>query len=202
MTGRLRALRGPMPWHGWGAALRSRLQPVFAQGQDRWRGLSRRERLQVVGMVVVVVVAAVWLLMAKPALDSLQHWGNELPRLRSQAAALKDVLADVGGPAAAGPGDASADQRMRASLDAAGLAGAYQLREADTAWQIEFERSADASRVMAWLLSAPGSLGMTVQQVTLQRSEDGGSAGAKSQVRARATVAVAVAVQRQTGNGS
>ncbi|MGJ7542501.1 type II secretion system protein GspM [Variovorax sp. LT1R16] len=186
-----------MLWHAWSTALRSRLQPVLAQGQARWRGLSRRERQQVIAMAVVVAVAAVWLLLAKPALDTLQHWSNELPRLRSQAAALKEVLADVDSPTAA-LGDASVEQRLRASLDAAGLAGAYRLREADAAWQIEFEGAADVPRVMAWLLNAPARLGMAVQQVTLQRSEGRGSSGPMEQVRARATVTV----QRKTGNGS
>ncbi|WP_447779895.1 type II secretion system protein GspM [Variovorax boronicumulans] len=186
-----------MPLYAWPAALRRRLRPVLAQGQDRWRGLSRRERQQVVAMVIVVIVAAVWLLLAKPALDTLQHWGGELPRLRSQAAALKEVLADAGGPTAA-PGDASLEQRIRASLDAAGLVGTYRLREADAAWQIEFEGAVDVPRVMAWLLNAPARLGMAVQQVTLQRSEDRGSSGLLDQVQARATVTV----QRQTGNGS
>lgn len=189
--------RTRMALHAWSAALRTRLQPVLALGQDRWQGLSRRERQQVVAMVVVVIVAAVWLLLAKPALDTLQHWGSELPRLRSQAAALKEVLADVDGPVAT-PGDASLEQRIRASLDASDLVGAYRLRETDASWQIEFEGVTDVSQVMVWLLNAPARLGMVVQLVTVQRSEDRSSSDPMSQIRARATLAV----QRQTGNGS
>jgi general secretion pathway protein M len=188
-----------MPWHGWVAQLQARTQPILEQVQSRWRGLSQRERNQIAGMVAVVVMALVSLLLTKPALDTLGHWDNELPRLRSQAAALKDVLADVGRPAAA-PSDSSLDtaSRVRASLDAGGLADGYQLREVDSALQIEFERSADASRVMAWLLSAPASLGMTVQKVTLQRFEDSGSAVQKNHVRAKATMVA----RQKPGNGS
>ncbi|CAB3647009.1 type II secretion system protein GspM [Achromobacter pestifer] len=194
-----RAPRPPAAWHAWGRRLRARLQPSLDQVRSRWRGLSRRERQQVLLMVAVVTGAILWLLFTKPALETLEHWDNELPRLRSQAAALQDVLADVSSPAAA-PADSPLKpaERVRVSLDGAGLAGAYQLREAGPALQIEFERSTDVSRVMAWLLSAPTPLGMTVQQVTLQRSDDSGSSGQKSNARA----AVTVVAQRQPGNGS
>jgi general secretion pathway protein M len=188
-----------VPWRGWVAQLQARTQPILEQLESRWRGLSRRERNQIAGMIAVVVVALVWLLLTKPALDTLAHWGNELPRLRSQAAALKDVLADVGSPTPA-PSDSSLDlaSRVRASLDAGGLAGGYQVREIDSALQIEFERSADASRVMAWLLGAPASLGMTVQKVTLQRLEESGSDVQKNHVRAKATMVA----RQKPGNGS
>lgn len=187
------------PWQGRAARLRARVQPLLVQAQDRWRNLSGRERKQIAAMVAVVAMAAVWLLLTKPALDTLQYWGNELPRLRSQAAALKDVLADAGGPGTAARGASGPPAaRLRASLDAAGLAGGYQLREAGATWQIEFERTADVSRVMAWLLDAPASLGMAVRQVTLQRPDDGASSEPKNRLRASATVAV----QEQPGNGT
>lgn len=209
MSGRASASRPPrlpgrshpasMPWQGWGAQLQARVQPVLAQAQSRWHGLSQRERSQLTLMVVVVVAAFVWLLLAKPALDTLQYWGSELPRLRSQAAALTDVLADAGSPAAA-PSDSSPDPvgRVRASLGAGGLAGGYRLRDADSELQIEFESTADTPRVMAWLLSAPAALGMTVQKVTLQRLEDGASAVQKNHVRAKVTMVA----RQKTGNGS
>ncbi|MGJ7573591.1 type II secretion system protein GspM [Variovorax sp. RB2P76] len=175
------------------------MQPIHEQVANRWRGRSQRERNQIVGMIAVVVMALVWLLLTKPALDTLEHWDSELPRLRSQAAALKDVLADVGIPSAA-PRDSSSDlaSSVRVSLDAGGLAGGYQVREMDSALQIEFERSTDASRVMAWLLGAPASLGMTVQKVTLQRLEDSGSDVQKNHVRAKATMVA----RQKPGNGS
>lgn len=193
-----RARSTPVFWNGWRGRLQARLHPVLAQVQSRWRGLARRERTQVVLMVAVVAAAVIWLLLTKPALDTLRHWDNELPRLRSQASALKDVLADVGNPVVAGNSEKEPAERVRASLDAGGLADAYQLRVIDSALQIEFKRSADVSRVMTWLLSAPAPLGMTVQQVMLQRSEDSGSPAHKSHNRATVTVVV----QRQTGNGS
>lgn len=209
MSGRAsasRSLRSPgrgqptsMPWHGWRALLRARVQPVLARAQSRWRGLSRREHSQIALMAAVVVMAFVWLLLTKPALDTLQHWDNELPRLRSQAAALSDVLADVGSPAAA-PSDSSLDPvgRIRASLDAGGLADGYQLRDTDSELEIEFESTTDTSRAMAWLLSAPAALGLTVQKVTLQRLEDSASAVQKNHIRAKVTMVA----RQKPGNGS
>lgn len=193
----MRAWPGALP----AQRLQARLRPVLAQARSRWRGLSQRERKQIQGMLAVVAAAFVWLVLVKPPLATLRHWNTELPRLRSQAAALADVLSDAGSPAAAAASASSAAgpaERVRASLDAAGLAGAYQLREAGPDLQIEFGDAAAASRVMDWLLAAPASLGMVVQQATLQRSEDGASPGQKSHVRATATVAL----KRQTGNGS
>lgn len=183
-------------WQRWTSPLHARLQPLRAQLQGRWKALTRRERGQVLAMLCVVTVAAVWLLGIKPALDTLRYWDGELPRLRSQAAALKDVLADVGGPAVVA-GDAARDPagRVRASLDAAGLAGAYRLSEAGAELQIEIERAADASRVAAWLLAAPGALGMTVNKAMLQRSEDAGPDG-RNDVRAT----VALTARPQSGN--
>ncbi|WP_411882686.1 type II secretion system protein GspM [Polaromonas sp. YR568] len=189
----MRAWPGALP----AQRLQARLRPVLAQAQSRWRGLPPRERKQILGMLAVVAAAFVWLVLVKPPLATLRHWNTELPRLRSQAAALADVLSGAGSSAIADTSRKPAE-RVRASLDAAGLAGAYQLREAGPGLQIEFGDAAAASRVMDWLLAAPASLGMVVQQATLQRSEDGASPGQKSHVRATATVAL----KRQTGNGS
>lgn len=195
MSGRLTAT----PWHtGW-ARLQARLQPILAQARSRWHGLSQRERKQLVWMVAVVIAALIWLLLVQPPLTTIRHWNNELPRLRSQAAALTEVLSDTAHPVMA-TGDSSRKpaERVRISLDAAGLTGTYALREVGPALQIAFERSTDVSLVMDWLLNAPASLDMAVQQVTLERSEDSGSPVQKSHVRAKVTVVA----NRQPGNGS
>jgi general secretion pathway protein M len=187
------------PWHAGGMRLRARLQPVLAQARSRWRSLPQRERKQLAWMIAVVIAALIWLLFIKPPLTTIRHWSNELPRLRSQAAALTEVLSDTAHPVIV-TGDSSRKpaERVRISLDAAGLTGTYELREVGPALQIEFERSTDISLVMDWLLSAPASLKLTVQQVTLERFEDSGSPVQQSHVRAQ----VMVVANQQPGNGS
>jgi len=195
VSGRLTATA----WRAGGVRLQARLQSVLAQARSRWRGLPQRERKQLVWMVAVVIAAFIWLLFIQPPLATIQHWNNELPRLRSQAAALTEVLSDTAHPVmASGDSSRKPAERVRISLDAAGLTGTYALREVGPALQIEFTHATDISPVMDWLLGAPASLEMAVQQVTLERSEDSGSPVQKSQVRATVTVMA----NRQPGNGS
>jgi len=174
-------------WGKWSERPRALVGPVLARARGTWRGLSRRERLQVAAMVAIVVSAFVWLVFAKPALDSLEHWDKELPRLRSQAAALKEVLADAGTSAALGDSSLSPADRVRESLDAASLAGAYELREVDATLRIEFAH-AGASRAISWLLGAPALLGWKVQHVTLQRTESSAVLDRESQFNVQATM--------------
>ncbi|UXH77429.1 type II secretion system protein GspM [Roseateles amylovorans] len=181
MKARLNALRWP---------LQRQLKPLVDAAQDRWRALSPRERLQIVGMVVAVVATAVWLLWARPALASIRHWENELPRLRSQAAALKDILGADGQPAARPSAITPQDrlQRLRASLDGAGLAGAYVLSDDGAAIHIEFDRAVDLSKGMAWLLAGPPTLQMKVAQFSLQRLDDRPISASRSDVRFTITI--------------
>lgn len=169
--------------------LRARVTPALTLGRQRWLALSPRERQQVGAMVIAVVATATWLLLVKPAIESTRHWQNELPRLRSQAAALKDVLADAGYQPA-NPADTPRDRlrRLKESLATAGLAGAYTLHEgradAGTQIQIEFVPSVDVAKATAWMLAAPRALRMTVSQFSLQR----GDAAATPRAEVRFTV--------------
>jgi len=178
------------------ARLQAVVRPAFAQVQGRWRGLSPRERLQIVGMIAIVAAALVWLVLVKPAIETLGHWDSELPKLRSQAAALKDVLADAGPVAAPGDSSLGPVERVRDNLDAAGLAGTYELQEAGDTLHIAFGRN-DSPRAIAWLLDAP-ALGLKVQQVTLQRSEEAASPDRASLFSVQATVVM----QNQSGKKS
>lgn len=148
--------------------VRARLQPVMSRLGSQWRGLSERERRQVVLLVIVVAAAAAWLLLVKPALDTLHHWDREMPRLRSQAAALQAVLAEAGIRAASEPtrNDDPVSQ-MRASLDAAGLAGAYALTQEASSLRITF-KSVDARQLTHWLLTLPPA-DLPITQATLAR---------------------------------
>lgn len=157
------------------ASQHARLRPMLAQASLRWRGLSSRERKQVWLMLAVVLTAVVWLLFTKPALDTLRYWNDEMPRLRSQAAALREILGDTGGVSASRDGGSvlSLDERVSASLDEIGLVGTYQLREDGAQLVVTLEQPVETVQLVTWLLNAPAGLGLAVQQVTLQRDVHG-----------------------------
>lgn len=172
-------------------------QPLLTRTRGLWHGLSPRERLQVGAMLAVVLAVLVWLAFMKPALDTLAHWEEALPKLRSQAAALKEVLADTNANAVPGDSSLGPAERVRASLEAAGLAGACELREVDATLRLTFA-GGDSSRAVDWLLGAPAPLGLKVQQVTLRRSEGKGPADDGNGFGVEATLIP----QQQSGKGS
>ncbi|MEC5319223.1 type II secretion system protein GspM [Brenneria populi subsp. brevivirga] len=182
------------------SGLRERIRPVLTRARDEWRRLSRRERRQIALMGAVLAVAAVWLLLVKPALDTLAYWHGELPRLRSQAAALQEILADVGVGAQTPSASLPPVERLRTSLDEAGLAGSHRIEASGEAFQIVFERPTDAARLANWLLNAPAPLGMSVRRAVLSRQpeEDEGRAPGGA-VRVHAVVTLAV--QPSAGRG-
>lgn len=178
-----------VPVTGLLARVRTALQPTLLQVTARWHGLTSKERRQVLLMVAVVVVAIIWLLFTKPALDTLRHWDSELPRLRSQSAALHDVLAEVGGvQAISSAHEQPALERARNSLDQAGMTGIYRVVEDGGNLVVTFEQPVDAPRLVSWLINVPVS-GLTVQQASLERV---GAHDAEAQdIRIRASVRLA-----------
>ncbi|QTF08718.1 type II secretion system protein M [Brenneria izadpanahii] len=171
----------------------ARVRPVLVQTRGRWLALNRRERRQIVLTAAALVAAVVWLLLVKPALDTLAYWDRELPRLHSQAAALQEVLADVGVAAGAPTSSLPPVARLTASLDNAGLAGHNRIEMSGDALLLAFESPTDAARLMSWLLNAPASLGMSVQHAILSRPPEENELPASDRpVRVHATVTVAV----------
>lgn len=167
----------------------SALQPTLERMQGRWQALSAKERKQILAMVVVVGLAVVWLTLVKPALDTLAHWEDELPRLRTQAHTLESVLADVGAPAMASSATQTPAEQLRASLDYAGFADTYLIDQREGTLHIDFQQPTDAAQLLAWLLSTSASPGMTVQQLTLQRLDEGGRHSPPGLVRAQVVMA-------------
>ncbi|HCB1211688.1 type II secretion system protein GspM [Alcaligenes sp.] len=178
---------------------RNRVQPSVSQAVNRWHGLRSRERQQVLVMLGVLIAAVLWLLFTKPALDSLRYWADEMPRLRSQAVALQDVLADVSAPpSASGAFTQSASERIRESLEQRGFDGAYQVRSSGSEIVVQIEHPVTSTQLVAWLMIAPPTIGLSVKQVTLQRDHST-PAAQTSQITATVTLAEQ---QQQPRNGS
>ena len=180
----------PLAWMvGLATRWHARLQSLREHGLAHWHRLTPGERLQLKLLVTVLAAALIWLLGTRPALHSLRYWNEELPRLRSQSAALQEVLAEVGSPQAAqAPPLSTAIHRIALSLDQAGLAGSYRLQQSGTELCLFFTPTVDAYRLGAWLLHAPATLGLTVQHATLERGANSESASLPPQIHAALTL--------------
>lgn len=176
--------------------LRQRIRPRLHQLAQRWQGLSARERQQVSLMAVLLVCTLLWLLFTRPALHTLQHWEQELPRLRSQQAALQTVLADVGAGGLPQGNDMPLMQRVTDSLIASGLTHGYAITSQGSVWIIAFKQPVATARLVSWLLNSPPVLGMTVLQVRLERVN---ASKAAAEQDAGVTASVTLEVQQRKG---
>ncbi|WP_020481080.1 type II secretion system protein GspM [Pseudomonas asplenii] len=156
------------------AHYRVRWQALSARAQGYWRGLAPREKRMVVGMALGVSGLLVWTVLIQPPLKKLDYWALETPRLRAQAQTLEVLLQGIARPAG---GDLEAG--LRASLEASGLSGHYQLQGSGEGWLLTVE-DAPADALVDWLLGKPRSFTLDVVEARLQRAgatEPEGSAG-------------------------
>lgn len=146
-------------------ALVHRMSPArqFArEGAGRWRALLARDRTAVGIAVLVTTLAFLWLVLARPALDTVARWQRDLPKLQAQSAELDQLLAGVPVARAA----RGVAEPLQAGLDRAGLRGLYGLQDAAAdappaagkaspakAWRIEFAEPAPAGQVFSWLMA-------------------------------------------------
>lgn len=148
------------------AIYRARWQRLRNQLQARWQPLALREKRMVAGMVLVLVGLLIWLTLVKPPLARITFWQNETPKLRAQTEALEVLLRSVN----VRPQGQSVGQSLEQSLQAAGLAGHYQLQAAEGgAWQLNVD-AAPADTLLDWLLSQPSQLSLQVVEAQLQRA--------------------------------
>lgn len=143
----------------------SRLRVQWQRVKVLWQGLSLREKRMVMSTALLLGGLLTWLVLIQPPLKKIEYWQAETPKLRAQTQALELLLREV--PTA----DASQnpEQRLRHSLDAAGLGAHYQLKALSAGWQLTFE-DAPADAVMGWLLSYPTQFSLEVVEARLQRA--------------------------------
>jgi len=136
-----------------------------------WQRLAEHERR--VSKIAALGLALLfsWFGLIEPPLAKIAHWQGELPRLRSQSAALEEVLRDMA-PATGTLSDLS--QRLRQSLDASPLGGHYRLA-ATAESSPELVRvlfiEAPAVPLMAWLQHTAPSLQLTITEAHLHRAD-------------------------------
>ncbi|SDT29724.1 general secretion pathway protein M [Pseudomonas asplenii] len=158
----------------WLMRYRTRWQALSARAQVYWRSLAPREKRLVGAMALGVSGLLIWLVLIQPPLKKLDYWAVETPRLRSQAQTLEGLLQGLARPAT---GDVAAG--LRASLEASGLTGHYQLQGSGDGWLLTVE-DAPADALVDWLLGNPRSFTLEVLEAHLQRAgvaEPDGSAG-------------------------
>ncbi|TKJ75269.1 general secretion pathway protein GspM [Pseudomonas sp. CFBP13508] len=150
------------------AIYRARWQRFSSQLQARWQPLALREKRMVAGMALVLVGLLIWLTLVKPPLARITFWQSETPKLRAQTEALEVLLRSVN----LRPQGQSVGQSLEQSLQAAGLAGHYQLQAAEgDAWQLNVD-SAPADALLDWLLSQPSQLSLQVVEAQLRRANE------------------------------
>lgn len=153
---------------------RNRWRQLSSQARLYWQGLAQRERQMVLGMAMGVSGLLVWFVLIQPALQKIDFWRLETPRLRTQAQTLDGLLQGL-----ASQGAGSIESGLRSSLDAGGLAGHYQLQSAGTGWLLTFD-DAPADGLVGWLLGNPPLFTLEVVEARLQRkgaAEPDGTAG-------------------------
>lgn len=145
---------------------REALQQRYDEARQAWQRLAPRERRVLRVAALVLPPLLLWFALVDPALQRIDHWQAELPRLRAQAQTLETVLAEAGVGQALPPGEA--DARLRETLGRAGLTEHVRLGGEPGRWQVQLD-GAPAPVLMEWLLGGLPSVPVRVREVRLRR---------------------------------
>ncbi|CAM3358349.1 General secretion pathway protein GspM [Bordetella sputigena] len=157
-------------------ALLARGQAARQHAASYWTRLSTRERRLVRALAGVIVAALLFTIALRPALRDIAQWQDELPRLRTQAAAI-DALVQEAQALKREQGKRIAandmEDALRASLARGGLGGTLQVDRLEDGkrWRIAFE-GVSAAALFDWLAHAPAQLHLRLAQVKLARPRD------------------------------
>ncbi|CAB3867322.1 type II secretion system protein GspM [Achromobacter sp. CF-sbj1-Ac2-l] len=156
-------------------AVLTSLAPAADRARQRYQALAPRERRLVNGAGALLGAMLVFTLLVEPALDSVRKLREELPRLRSQAAAVAAITTQamaLRGRAAAPAAALPAVADIGASLERAGLPADH--------WKLDHPGQGDSvtlvvtevpsSALLPWLEHAAGDWGLAVRQVELTRA--------------------------------
>lgn len=168
---------------GLDGALRVRLEPLARRTRAVWQQRTSREQVLLRGGAVLLVIVLLWMLALRPALQTLEAAGQQLPVLQAQAARLEAVLLEAQaltrGRSGSIPAGGDTERALQTSLRAAGLETVSALSRLDgaavgaTHWQVQFV-NAPAGRIMEWMANLPFVAQMQTHRADLTRSNVNG----------------------------
>nr|WP_315846014.1 type II secretion system protein GspM [uncultured Achromobacter sp.] len=160
--------------HAW-QSVRKPVDPALARARQRYDALAPRERRLVTGAAALLGSAVIFVTLIEPPLNTVRKLQADLPALRTQAASVADLTAQVRSlrqrsatPAAAMPTSAE----LGASLERAGLpAGMWTLGEPESGAGVQLAlNQAPSSALLRWLDAAGRDWGLATQKVDLTRA--------------------------------
>jgi len=160
--------------HAW-QSVRKPVDPALARARQRYDALAPRERRLVTGAAALLGSAVIFVTLIEPPLNTVRKLQADLPALRTQAASVADLTAQVRSlrqrsatPAAAMPTSAE----LGASLERAGLpAGMWTLGEPESGAGVQLAlNQAPSSALLRWLDAAGRDWGLATQKVDLARA--------------------------------
>ena len=145
---------------------------MIAKLLQSWRAMAPRERRLIGAAVLIVLLAAGYLLLLEPAWKGRQQLGKELPVLREQLAQMSALALEARGLAGA-PKGADSPQALRNALEtsvhAAGLgAGLSQLNASAELFDLRFA-SVPHAAWLAWLDTALRETQLRVADLSISR---------------------------------
>lgn len=143
-----------------------------------WAARTARERRLLRWGALALALALTWLAGLKPALDTIAHANEQLPRLRAEAARIDALILEAQTLQRRQSGRMDAAEMPRALQDTlrrSGLEASATVLPADDAspataqWRVSLT-DASAAHAMEWLAALPHLLHVRVAQVDLSRS--------------------------------